>query len=86
MDLSGRRSLINARIDIPFMFCESTEGDAQLNKQTRFPFNQILLWRRTIKIVLWFKVNGRTAFLNSGGSAALSFVEKTSSEHDDLAL
>lgn len=28
MDLKGRRSLINARIDIPFMFCaewESTE-------------------------------------------------------------
>lgn len=65
MDLKGRRSLINARIDIPFMFCaecESTEGDAQLNKQTRLTFNQILLWRRTIEIVLWFKVNGRTAF------------------------
>lgn len=80
--------MIDARIDIPLMFCsewESTEGDAQLNKQTRFTFNQILLWR-TIKIVLWFKVNGRTAFSNSGGSAALSFGEKTRSEHSDLAV
>lgn len=58
-------------------------SDAQLNKQARSTCNQILLWRRTIEIVLWFKVNGRTAFLNSGGSAALSFVGK---EHSDLAL
>lgn len=89
MDLKGRRSLINARIDIPCMCCaewESTEGDAQLNKQTRFTFNQILLWRKMIEIVLWFKVNGRTAFWNSRGSAAISFGEKTRSEHSDLAL
>lgn len=89
MDLEGRRSLINATINIPFMFCaewESTEGDAQLKTQTRFTFNQILLWRRTIEIVLWFKVNGRTAFLNSRRSAVLSYGEKIRSEHSDLAL